>query len=539
MRELINTYFGDYLKNHKLNVNIFIVLTIIHYMLETFGLIFIFNYIVNIKKTNNKNKYLFYIIIYAIIFSIISYYKNYLESSIASENLKLNRNKFINCLYDYIGENFKNIKIGSTITRIFTITSQWSDLFLLYANFILPTFIILFTIICILFYLHYELGLIMLLCLITTILITIYKFKSIIKNKIEQNEIYYNNYDKINNQLNNLLNTLINNEEKKEKNINSNNFNKYKNKQSKGLKEVYLLKTYLIINLFIFIVLVVNSSLNNNIKNKTLFILCLLYFSSTILKINSNIDAFIRNLGKCQNNIAFLKKISKINKKNSIKDLKSFDIKINNLNFGYNEKKLILSNLNLEIKDKSKTAIIGRSGYGKTTLCKLLLKLHNYDGLIRINDINLKNINTTYIRNKIVYINQKTNMIDTNVIDNMKYGNNFNDKYIINLLKKYKLEIIFSGLKDGIYQDVSFEGSNLSLGMQKIIILIRGILKSKNGNIIIFDEPLAGLDSNTRVKVLNLIINECKNKTLIVITHDKEIIPYMNKVINIEDINNI
>ena len=74
--------------------------------------------------------------------------------------------------------------------------------------------------------------------------------------------------------------------------------------------------------------------------------------------------------------------------------------------------------------------------------------------------------------------------------------------------------------------------------MQKIIILIRGILKSYRGNIIIFDEPLAGLDYNSRKKIINLILNETKNKTLIIVTHDKEILPYMNKVINIEKINN-
>ena len=58
-----------------------------------------------------------------------------------------------------------------------------------------------------------------------------------------------------------------------------------------------------------------------------------------------------------------------------------------------------------------------------------------------------------------------------------------------------------------VYSNVG--GNNLSLGMQ-IIILIRGILKSYSGNIIIFDEPLAGLDFQTREKVIKLIINECK-----------------------------
>ena len=537
MNELINVYFADYLKDNKIKVNLFIFLTILNYMLETFGLIFIFNYIISINNVKDKNKYILYIFIFGVLFSILSYIKNNLEATITTESLKLNRNKYINSLYDCIGENFKNIKIGSIITRILTVSSQSCDTFTLFFNFILPTTIILITIISILFYINKEIGLIMLLCFISLIIIILSKSLKIIKTRIIQNEMYYKNYDKINNQMNNLLNTLINNEENKEKNIINDNFSSYKNKTQNADKETYLLKLYLIINLYVFLIIVSYFIMNKNIRNKTLLVLCLLYFSSTYLKINNNINIFLENLGKCINNINFFKRISLKNKSKNINQLNNFDIEIKNLHFQYKKKK-ILSNLNLNIKNKSKIAIIGRSGYGKSTLCKLLLKLYKYDGIIKINKINIQNINTKYLRQKIIYVNQNTNMIDTNVIDNMKYGNSYNNEFIINLLNKYDLNNVFNGLKDGIYSNVEFGGNNLSLGMQKIIILIRGILKSYSGNIIIFDEPLAGLDFQTREKVIKLIINECKNKTLIIVTHDKEILPYMDKVFNIEKINN-
>ena len=77
--------------------------------------------------------------------------------------------------------------------------------------------------------------------------------------------------------------------------------------------------------------------------------------------------------------------------------------------------------------------------------------------------------------------------------------------------------------------------------MQKIVIILRSILKLKKSNsfIIIFDEPLAGLDSNTRKKIIKLINDKTKNKTLIIITHDTEILPYMNRVIDLSEINQI
>jgi len=69
--------------------------------------------------------------------------------------------------------------------------------------------------------------------------------------------------------------------------------------------------------------------------------------------------------------------------------------------------------------------------------------------------------------------------------------------------------------------------------MQKIIMNVRGILKK--GNVVVFDEPLAGLDAITRVKMIKMIDDMTKNKTLIVITHDKEILGIMNKTINLHD----
>lgn len=543
MNEIIKYFLRTHISgNNKYKLIGLMFLSSFYYIFETFGLIFVFRYFMILTKKNIKS-FLIILLSFFILFPIINYTKNKLELNIQTENLSSNRIYYINSLYDYIGENFKNIKIGSTITRIFMITSQWNEVFIIFFNIVFPIFIILLTLCCIMFYININYGLILLLCLIVTTIIIYFMSNNIIKSTIIQNEVYYDNYDKINNQLNNLLNTLINNEQKKEQNINYFNWTNYKGKDIKNKSHIINLKLYLIINMSIFIVLLIYFILKENnfdiskLENKTLLILTILYFTSTYLKISFSIGDFLRYIGKCKNSIPFLKKITVKNNKKNIKNLKKHDIKIKNLNFGYNNH-LILKNINLNINHNSKTAIIGRSGYGKSTICKLLLKLHKYSGNIYINNIDIQHINTNYLRSKIIYINQKTDMIDTNILDNMNYGNNIDEKYIIQLLKKYELDIIFSGLKKGIYENVEFNGSNLSLGMQKVIILIRGILKVKIGNIIIFDEPLAGLDNKTRQKIIKLIINECKNKTVIIVTHDKEILPYMDKVINIEKINN-
>ena len=103
----------------------------------------------------------------------------------------------------------------------------------------------------------------------------------------------------------------------------------------------------------------------------------------------------------------------------------------------------------------------------------------------------------------------------------MLYGNNhITEKQLINKLKKYKLDVVFSELPDGVYSSAGTHGSNLSGGMQKITMLMRGILKKSQ--IVIMDEPLTGLDKNTKMKVIDMILAETAGKTLIIITMTKK-----------------
>jgi len=167
----------------------------------------------------------------------------------------------------------------------------------------------------------------------------------------------------------------------------------------------------------------------------------------------------------------------------------------------------------------------------------MLVGLHTYEsGEIMIGDTSVNDINKEQLRQHINYINQRTSMFNGNVLDNMKYGNKKSDDDIKRLLEKYDLHIVFSKLQDGIYNDVGVNGGQLSLGMQKVVMLVRGVCRKST--VIIFDEPLAALDSTTRSKIMKMILGECKNKTVIIITHDKEILPYMDRVININELQN-
>jgi len=216
---------------------------------------------------------------------------------------------------------------------------------------------------------------------------------------------------------------------------------------------------------------------------------------------------------------------------------KSNSILFKDISYKYDDTqdKWLFKNFNLSVKHNEKIGIVGRSGSGKTTLVKMLIKLHEpHDGHIEIDNQKLTELSKKSLRSHVNYVNQKTNLFDDTVMYNFKYGNKKTDEEIINILKKYKLDVLFSELADKYETNVGINGGNLSLGMQKITTLIRGI--GKDCGVVIFDEPLAGLDKNTRSKVMKMIITECKDKTVLVITHDNEILPYMDRVINLNEL---
>jgi len=209
-------------------------------------------------------------------------------------------------------------------------------------------------------------------------------------------------------------------------------------------------------------------------------------------------------------------------------------IKLNNVSYKYDEKSdYILRNVNIHFKPDKLNILMGKSGSGKTTIMKLIIKMANpTKGDIYLDDTNSKDLCKTDIRDNIYYVNQRTILFDESVLYNLQYGNKTSKEDMISLLKKHDLFDYYEKLEYGIDTPCGTNGSRLSLGMQKIIMVIRGILKP-NKSIVIYDEPLTSLDQETRKKIVKLIVNETKGKTIIVITHDPDILPYADHIVRL------
>jgi ABC-type multidrug transport system fused ATPase/permease subunit len=192
--------------------------------------------------------------------------------------------------------------------------------------------------------------------------------------------------------------------------------------------------------------------------------------------------------------------------------------------FAYEKDRDVVKHLNWRIQPGERIALVAKSGSGKTTLMKLLLKFYQpRAGQILLDGQPLAELDPIEVRAQINYVNQKTLLFADTIMNNMKYGNDYTNREILELLKKYNLLHIFRDCDRApntcLLNQIETNGSNMSMGMQKVIFLVRGLLKT-DAPVCILDEPLSSIDPASRDNVMRLIADVIGNRTLIIITHD-------------------
>lgn len=213
---------------------------------------------------------------------------------------------------------------------------------------------------------------------------------------------------------------------------------------------------------------------------------------------------------------------------------KNFDLSIKNLEFFYSNNK-IFENLNLFIKEKSKIAIIGKNGAGKTTFADLLcgfVKANNGDIFIG----NQKIGENDYINfsSYLVKLEQSPIIFDDTLKNNLLLAkNNASEEELIDSLKKTGMFEWFKKLEKGLNTNILESGANLSGGQKQRLALSRLILL--NPKIIILDEFTSSIDEKDSTWFYENISLIFPNSTIIAITHNLNMLSYFEKVYLLED----
>lgn len=201
-------------------------------------------------------------------------------------------------------------------------------------------------------------------------------------------------------------------------------------------------------------------------------------------------------------------------------DASNFNIKIDNIEFKYGNKKII-ENINLKFDDRKKYFIYGPSGSGKTTLLELICGLLiPSNGKIKVYE--KKNSNNNFSISKLItYVPQEPYLVDSDFFDNVTMFDIKNETTI----KKAKKALIDCGLEDLINKQNSHietligeNGIKLSSGQKQRIALARAFYMDRK--IIVLDEPTSNLDKKTEELFMNNLINLSKNKILIFVSHN-------------------
>lgn len=202
------------------------------------------------------------------------------------------------------------------------------------------------------------------------------------------------------------------------------------------------------------------------------------------------------------------------------KDISFESLKCENVNFSY-DKEEILKEISLNIPKNKIVGIQGKSGSGKSTLLKLLMRFWDVNGgEIKISNKNIKNINTSSLRDMESYVTQSTYLFNDTIKNNIKIAKeNATMEEIIEASKKASLHEFIEKLPKGYETNVGELGDSLSGGEKQRIGIARAFLH--NGPLILLDEPTSNLDSLNEGIILKSLKEECKDKTVVLVSHRK------------------
>lgn len=195
------------------------------------------------------------------------------------------------------------------------------------------------------------------------------------------------------------------------------------------------------------------------------------------------------------------------------------DITFDDVDFGYNDEKIVLHNIKLFATPGQKIAFVGSTGAGKTTITNLINRFYDIqDGKIRYDGINVNKIRKADLRRSLGIVLQDTHLFTGTVMENIRYGRlDATDEECIAAAKLANADSFVRRLPDGYQTVLTGDGSNLSQGQRQLLAIARAAVADPP--VLILDEATSSIDTRTEQLVQEGMDRLMKGRTTFVIAH--------------------
>ena len=482
--------------------------------------------LLSIMGLNNFTLQSIFIIIsiFAVSRGILHYIEQACNHYIAFRILALIRDKVFEAIRRLSPAKLDNENKGNLVTLV---TSDIELLEVFYAHTISPLIISLITttiMVCFIGYYHITLGIISLLAyIIVGIIIPITASKMTKKEGL----LYRNDFGNMNSYF---LDSLRGIQEVIQFNNGEQRINGINNQSDKMESSFYHLKrisgvtvafTGSIILAFTIILLLFSSTLyiNNQINFDAVVITTLILLTSfgsviSLANLGSGLSTTLASGNRVLN---LLDEQPIVKEVINGEDIKFTSANINNINFSY-DKEIIIKELSLNIIPNKINGIIGKSGSGKSTILKLLMRFRDVDsGSVVISSKNIQNINTKSLRNSQSFVTQHTQIFHDTIENNIKIANiSATYEQVVSAAKKASLHEFIIQLPNSYKTIIGELGDNLSGGERQRIGIARAFLH--DAPLLLLDEPTSNLDSLNEAVILKSLKQDT-NRTIVIVSH--------------------
>ena len=195
------------------------------------------------------------------------------------------------------------------------------------------------------------------------------------------------------------------------------------------------------------------------------------------------------------------------------------DVVFNGVDFGYNDKKIVLHDVKLYAQPGQKIAFVGSTGAGKTTITNLINRFYDIqDGKIRYDGININKIKKADLRRSLGIVLQETQLFTGTVMENIRYGKlDATDEEVMAAARLANADGFIRRLPEGYQTMLRNNGANLSQGQRQLLAIARAAVA--NPPVLILDEATSSIDTRTEKLVQDGMDKLMKGRTTFVIAH--------------------